>query len=237
MKSVGMWGKLLSTSVFYPSVYQIIFFPRICSVHKYPLIYLSSVAKLLKRRITFAICLLEYCHKEHFLALIICSLNRISFLPQCDRPFMPDCGKILFLKLEKSECTDRKALFKNDLLYLRYSIPGLAFQFFSQFCITRYDTRDIISNFSLLHSYTLFVLSIDSIFKTDVFEEKSVDTSFPAVLPCMSVMEWMYYVVDALIVLSARSMAFFLLVPVPFDFPNTDFFSFSLVGGKGRAER
>lgn len=151
---------------FYPRVYQIIFFPRICSGPKYPLIYLSGVVKLLKRHITFIICLLEYCHKEHLLTLIICSLNRLSFLPQCDRPFMPDCGKILFLKLEKSEC---KALFKNALLYFRYSIPGLAFQFLSQFYITRYDTRDIISNFSLLHSCTLFVLSIDSIFKTDVF--------------------------------------------------------------------
>lgn len=133
MKSVGIWGKLLSTSVFfYPRVYQIIFFPRICSGPKYPLIYLSWVVKLLKRHITFIICLLEYCHKEHLLALIICSLNRLSFLPQCDRPFMPDCGKILFLKLEKSEC---KALFINALLYFRYSIPGLAFQFLSHFIL------------------------------------------------------------------------------------------------------
>lgn len=74
---------------------------------------------------------------------------------------MTDCGKILFLKLEKSECTGCKALFKNDLLYLSYSIPGLAFQFLSQFYITRYDTRDIISNFSLLHSCVLFVLPIE----------------------------------------------------------------------------
>lgn len=164
-----MLGKLLSTSYFYPSDYQIFFSPRICSVPKYPLVCLSSDAKLPKRCMTLVICLLDYCHKEHFLALVICSSNRIWFLPQCDRRFIPDCGKILFMKLEKSECTDCKALSKNNLLYLRYLIPGLEFQFLSQFCITKCDSRDFMSKFSLLHSSTLFVLSIDSIFKTDVF--------------------------------------------------------------------
>lgn len=163
-----MLSKLLSTSYFYPSDYQIIFSSRICSVPKYPLICLSSDAKLLKRCMTLVICLLDYCHKEHFLALVICSLNRVWFLPQCDRPFMPDCGKIIFMKLEKSECTDCKAVLKNYLLYLRY-LTGLEFQFLSQFFITRYDSRDFMSKFSLLRSSTSFVLSIDFIFKTDVF--------------------------------------------------------------------
>lgn len=35
-----------------------------------------------------------------------------------------------------------------------------------------------------------------------------MDASFPAVLHCMSIMELIYYVVDALIVLPARSMIF-----------------------------
>lgn len=69
------------------------------------------------------------------MSLIIGSLNRISFLPQCDRSFMPDSGKNLCLKLKKSECSDCKALFRNYLLYLKYSIPGWAFKFISKFYI------------------------------------------------------------------------------------------------------
>lgn len=111
------------------------FSPRICSVAKYPLICLSPVVKLLKRNITFVTCLTKYCYKEYFMALITGSLNRILFLPPCDRPFMPDCGKNLCLKLKKSECSDCRALCRNYLLYLEYSIPGSAFQFISQFYI------------------------------------------------------------------------------------------------------
>lgn len=166
MKSVGM---LLSLFLCVLGYEIFLFFPRrICLVPKYPLASLPSVAELLQRLIPLATRLLEYFHKEHLLALIICSLNRISFLPKCGRSFLPDCEKILFLKLEKSESTNCEALFKNNLQHVRYSIPYLAFQFLN-FFLTRYDTRGIISNFSFVHFYTLFVLSIDSIFNTDVF--------------------------------------------------------------------
>lgn len=96
--------KLHSTCVFLSFSLPSYFFPRICSVPEYPLFCLSLVVKLLKRNITFVTCLMKYSYKEGFMALIIGSLNRISFLPQCDRPFTPDCGKNFCLKLENCGC-------------------------------------------------------------------------------------------------------------------------------------
>lgn len=61
------------------------------------------------------------------------------------------------------------------------------------------ETR--ISNFSFLHSCTLFVLSIGSAFKTDVFKEKSVDTSFPAMLQEMHCTYYGLYVHNGMKVL------------------------------------
>lgn len=152
---------------------------------------------------------------------------------------MPDCGKILFLKLEKSECADHKSLFKYVLLYLRYSIPGLAFQFLSQFYIIKYDTRDIIRNFSLLHS--LFVLYLFHLL-TPSLKQMYFKRNHGYFISCCAAL----YVNNGMNVLCgghaycivSQKYDFFLLVPVPFDFPNTDiFFSFFLVRGKEGMER
>lgn len=124
------------------------------SVPKYPLIYLSSVVRLLKR----LICFLEYFCKEHFLAFIISSLIRASLLLLCGRPFMPDCEKIIFRKLEKLECTNQTVGLSLKMTCLMSSIPDLPFQFLSQFYITRYDTGGIISDFC----FTMFFYFICS---------------------------------------------------------------------------